>query len=145
MAKTSTLTLKGADELVAKFRALSASAQRYIALPAAKAAMEIVRDDAINRAQRIDDPRTPANISLNIRMAEDKAFYDETGAVKVSVGVRKKRGPGGKTWYWYYQELGTVNARAQPFMRPALSQNLQAMFSEFLSVAKYELIKQGVN
>lgn len=147
MADKISFKLKGADALSAKFRQLSQEVQRQVALPAAKEAMDIVLKDAIDRASRIDDPATAPDISKNIALIEDKKFFEETGSTKISVGVRKtKRGQrGGNTYYWWYVELGTSRSKAQPFMRNALSQNKEAVFSEFLSSAKYQLIKLGIN
>ena len=146
MADWITYNLKGADELSAKFKTLSQEVQRKIAVPAAKAAMDVVLKDAIQRASAIDDPRTIPDISKNIALVEDTGYFNETGSTKVSVGVRKtKRGQrGGNTFYWWWVELGTSRNRAQPFLRNALGQNQQAVFQEFLSVAKFELLNLGI-
>lgn len=147
MADWITYKLTGADELSRVFKTLPADLQRQVVVPAAKDAMDLVLKDAQDRAHRIDDPKTPNNIALNIAMVEDKKFFNETGATKISVGVRKsKRGQrGGNTFYWWWVELGTSRNRAQPFMRNALGQNQQAVFQEFLSSAKFQLVKLGLN
>lgn len=141
-----TFNLRGADELSKIFKTLPQEMQRQIVVPAAKDAMDIVLKDAINRASGIDDPSTPRDISKNIALIEDTKFFEETGSTKISVGVRKrKKGVGGgNTWYWWYQELGTSTIRARPFMRNALNQNQQAVFSEFLSSAKFQLLNLGL-
>lgn len=141
-----TYKLKGADELSRIFKTLPQEIQRQIVLPAAKEAMDIVLKDAIDRASRIDDPATVPDISKNIAMIEDKKFFEETGSTKISVGVRKtKRGQrGGNTFYWWHVELGTSRSKAQPFMRNALNQNKEAVFSEFISSAKFQLVKLGL-
>lgn len=142
-----TFNLRGADELSRIFKTLPQQMQRQIVVPAAKDAMDIVLKDAINRASGIDDPSTPQDISKNIALVEDAKFFEETGSTKISVGVRKrKKGVGGgNTWYWWYVELGTSRSRAQPFMRNALNQNQQAVFSEFLSSAKFKLLDLGLS
>lgn len=139
--------LKGAEELSRVFKTLPAELQRQVVLPAAKDAMDIVQQDAIRRAKIIDRPETIPDISKNIAMIDDTKFFNETGATKISVGVRKsKRGQrGGNTFWWWWVELGTARSRAQPFMRNALAQNRQAVFQEFLSSAKFQLIKLGLN
>lgn len=146
MADWITYKLTGAEALSAKFKTLPQELQRQVVLPAMKDAMDIVLQDAKARAQRIDNPQTPQNIALNIAITENKAYFNETGSTMVSVGVRKsKRGQrGGNTFYWWWVELGTSRIRAQPFMRNALAQNQQAVFAEFLSSAKFQLIKLGV-
>lgn len=136
--------LRGADDIVAKFQQLSKDVRRQVATPAAKDAMEIVREDAINRAWRVDDPKTASTIALNIAMAEKKALGRHVDAVIISVGVKGKgRRPGGKTFYWYFVELGTEHSRARPFLRPAITANKEAVFREFLSSARFQLIKLG--
>lgn len=147
MADYITYKLKGADELSRVFRTLPQELQRQVVIPAAKDAMDIVLRDAIQRAGAIDDPTTAPDISKNIAMVEDTKFFNETGSTKISVGVRKtKRGQrGGNTYYWWWVELGTSKNRAQPFMRNALGQNQQAVFQEFLSSAKFQLVKLGLN
>jgi HK97 gp10 family phage protein len=143
-----TYKLKGADELSRIFKTLPQELQRQVVVPAAKDAMQIVLDDAKDRASRLDRPETPNYIPRNLDMIEDKKYFEETGSTKISVGVRKrKRGQaGGNTYYAaLFLELGTSRSRAFPFMRNALGQNKEAVFSEFLSSAKYQLIKLGLN
>jgi len=146
MADWITYKLKGADELSRVFKTLPQEMQRKVVVPAAKDAMDIVLKDTIQRASRIDDPRTIPDISKNIALVEDTKFFNETGSTKISVGVRKtKRGQrGGNTFYWWWVELGTSRIRAQPFMRNALSQNQAAVFQEFLSSAKFQLLELGL-
>lgn len=141
-----TYKLKGAEELSRKFRTLPQELQRQVVIPAAKDAMDIVLKDAIARASAIDDPRTAPDISKNIDLIEDTKYFEETGSTKISVGIRKrKKGvKGGNTFYWHWVELGTSKNRAQPFMRNALGQNQQAVFQEFLSSAKFQLVKLGI-
>lgn len=147
MADWITYKLKGADDLSRVFKTLPQELQRQVVIPAAKDAMDIVLKDAIYRAGVIDRPETIPDISKNIAMIEDTKFFNETGATKISVGVRKsKRGQrGGNTFWWWWVELGTSRSRAQPFMRNALGQNQQAVFQEFLSSAKFQLVKLGLN
>lgn len=147
MADWITYKLKGADELSRIFKTLPQRLQREIVLPAAKEAMQIVLQDAKARADRIDNPMTFPDISKNMALIEDTKFFEETGSTKISVGVRKtKKGfRGGNTYFWWYVELGTSRIRAQPYMRNALNQNQQAVFREFLSVAKFKLLDLGLN
>ena len=147
MADWITYKLTGADELSRVFKTLPQQLQRQVVIPAAKDAMDIVLKDAIYRASAIDRPETIPDISKNIAMIEDTKYFNETGSTKISVGVRKsKRGQrGGNTYYWWWVELGTSSNRAQPFMRNALGQNQQAVFQEFLSSAKFQLVKLGLD
>lgn len=43
-----------------------------------------------------------------------------------------KANPGGDTWYWRFLEFGTERTRAQPFLRPALEQNISAAMDTFV-------------
>lgn len=139
--------LTGADELSAKFRELSQGMRTQVAVPAAKDAMELVVIDARDRADRIDDPETRNQISGNIAMIERKALGEELGAAIVSVGVKKSRAGqrGGNTFYWWFVELGTEHSAAIPFMRGALASKREEVFKEFISSAKFQLIKLGAN
>lgn len=148
MADWITYKLTGADELSRVFKTLPQELQRQVVIPAAKDAMQIVLDAAKDNAAKLDRPETPNYIPRNLDMIEDKKYFEETGSTKISVGVRKrKRGQGGGNTYYaaLFVELGTSRSRAFPFMRNALGQNTQQVFQEFLSSAKYQLIKLGLN
>jgi HK97 gp10 family phage protein len=147
MADWVSYRLTGADELSAKFRELSQGMRAQVAVPAAKDAMELVMIDARDRADRIDDPETRNEISGNIAMIERKSLGEELGAAIVSVGVKKSRAGqrGGNTFYWWFVELGTEHSVAIPFMRGALASKREEVFKEFISSAKFQLIKLGAN
>lgn len=142
-----TYNLKGADELSRIFKTLPQEMQRQIVVPAAKDAMDIVLKDAKANWDAIDDPRTFPDIGKNVAMIEDTKFFSETGSTKISVGIRKRRKGvgGGNTYFWKYLELGTVHIRAYAPMRRALNDNTQAVFQEFLSSAKFQLVKLDLN
>lgn len=146
MADWITYKLTGADELSRIFKTLPQQMQRQVVVPAAKDAMGIVLAAAKDNASRVDDPATANYIPKNIALVEDTKYFNETGSTKISVGVRKtKRGQrGGNTYYWWWVELGTSKNRAQPFMRNALDRNKQEVFAEFLSSARYQLVKLGI-
>lgn len=131
---------RGADELSAKFKRLTEAARREIALPAAKDAMEIVLIDAKNRAAAVDDPTTPNYIPAGLKLAEQDS---PEGSIRVAVGMKRNRkgSKSGNVYYWWYVELGTQHIRPHPFLRNALNQNKEAVFKEFLSSAKYQLLK----
>lgn len=142
-----TYNLKGADELSRVFKTLPQEMQRQVVLPAAKDAMDIVVRAAKANWDKIDDPSTFPDIAKNVAMLEDTKFFEETGSTKISVGIRKRRKGvgGGNTYFWKYLELGTVHIRAYAPMRKALNENTQAVFSEFLSSAKFQLLKLDLN
>lgn len=147
MADWVTYKLKGADELRRVFKTLPQELQRQIVLPAGKDAMDVVLKAAKVNWEKLDDPTTFPDVSKNVAMIEDKKFFEETGATKISVGIRKrKRGVGGgNTYYWTHLELGTRYIRAYAPMRRALGDNTSAVFQEFLSSAKFQLLKLDLN
>jgi len=142
-----TYKLKGADELSKVFRTLPQEMQRKVVVPAAKDAMDIVLKAAKVNWDKIDDPSTFPDIAKNVALIEDTKYFNETGSTKISVGVRKrKRGvAGGNTYFWKYLELGTRHIRAYAPMRRALNENQAAVFQEFLSSAKFQLLNLGLN
>lgn len=143
--KTIEFRFTGTEQLVAKFKQLGEAARREIATPAAKDAMTIVLKDATDRAYRLDDPKTRKVVAKNVTMIERKAIGGETGTVIFSVGVRiKGRQPGGRTFEWWFLEMGTEHAAAHPFLRPALWNNRVEVFKEFINSAKYQLVRLGV-
>ena len=147
MADWITYKLKGAEELSRVFKTLPSELQRQVVVPAAKDAMDIVLKAAKANWDKIDDPSTFPDISKNVALIEDTKFFNETGSTKISVGVRKRRKgvAGGNTFFWKHLELGTRYIRAYAPMRRALSENQQAVFQEFLSVAKFKLLDLGLN
>lgn len=138
-----TYKLTGADKLSAAFKKLPQEMQRQVVVPAAKEAMDIVMQVAKANWDKIDDPRTFPDISKNVAMIEDLKFFEETGSTKISVGIRKTRAGvrGGNTFFWRHLELGTRYIRAYAPMRRALNENTQAVFQEFLSVAKFKIVE----
>lgn len=147
MADWITYKLTGADELSRIFKTLPQELQRQVVMPAAKDAMQIVQQAAKVNWEKIDDPATFPDISKNVAMIEDTKFFNETGSTKISVGVRRRRKgvAGGNTFYWTHLELGTRYIRAYAPMRRALGDNTSAVFQEFLSSAKFQLLKLGLN
>lgn len=121
---------------------------KAMARKAARQAMNIARDDARARARMIDDPETAEKIFKNISVAGGKSR--NSNEVVMRVGVRggasfsNKNPPktsGGDTRHWRFIEIGTSNNRATPFMRPALSTNLDKITSKFVQVFDAEITK----
>ena len=50
--------------------------------------------------------------------------------------------PGGDTWYWRFQELGTSRQAARPFLRPALNNNIDSVQDGFVTDYKDQLDKE---
>lgn len=129
------IKLEGLDQVLRNMRSLSGKAIKGAARRALRKGANIVRDAARSNARRIDDPETRENIAKNISVQGGGSRRERRiGGVMMRVGVkggaRRKSGadslPGGDTSHFHFVELGTSNAPAQPFMRPALSQNIQS-------------------
>jgi HK97 gp10 family phage protein len=106
-------------------------------------AANIVAAAAKNNAKGIDDPKSAADISENIAVRWSPRRFKSSGDLMFRVGVMGGAGgrataesldglPGKDTRHWRHVEFGTTNAKAQPFMRRALSENVGAATAEFL-------------
>lgn len=123
---------------------------KSIARKAARQAMNIARDAARTNAKAIDDPKTREKIHKNIAVAGGKSR--NPNEIIMRVGVKGGAGQnqhsastagmsGGDTRYWRHQEFGTSKNPAVPFMRPALSTNLDQITSKFVQVFDDEINK----
>ena len=147
MAEAVQLNVQGLDNLKRKMDQLSNPRKaKSIARKAARQAMNIVRDNARARARMIDDPETAEKIFKNISVATGKT--KNSNEIKMRVGVRggasfSNRNPpklsGGDTRHWRWLEFGSVNNRAVPFMRPALSTNINLVTAKFVRVFDSEI------
>ena len=149
--------LEGLDAVLAKMRALPIDVRQKGARFAGRKAANVIRDAAIQGAQKINDPSTREEIAKNITVRFATRTFRRTGDVMFRVGVlggarqyanttenrRKRRvgetyktggssgNPGGDTFYWRFVEFGTQKVSARPFMRPALENNTARATNEF--------------
>lgn len=142
--------IQGLDGVLEKLRTLGPKLQKKGLRSAGTKAMKIVRDAARAKAQQFDDPASPSNIAKNIVTRYDaKASRREGGAVtKVGVmgGARPARG-NKDTGHWRFLELGTSEMPAQPFMRPALANNIGKVTDTYAAALNSEIdriIAKGV-
>ena len=93
----------------------------------------------LEHVRAIDDPETAEKIFKNISVAGGKSR--NSNEVVMRVGVRggasfSNRNPpklsGGDTRHWRWIEFGSSNNLAVPFMRPALSKNLNLITAKFV-------------
>lgn len=143
--------IDGLDAVLAKMRGLAPKLRQKGAKKALGRAAAIVRKAAKANAQRIDDPDTGRRISDNIVQRVRSGYTRRTGDVMVSVGVLTERGRipkgnpdtgrKGNTPHWHLVEEGTEHARAQPFLRPALAANVDAVTNKFVSELGKEIDK----
>jgi HK97 gp10 family phage protein len=146
MADTIEFAITGLDSLLGKLESVSYDVKRKGGRAALRKAAQVVSAAAQANAKRLDDPDTATDISQNITLRWNGRLFKRTGDLGFRVGVLggaripKSRpkgtepgGPGGDTRYWAFVEFGHEHARAQPFMRPALEQNIDAATNTFVT------------
>lgn len=143
MADGVEFSLLGMDELVGKLDAVAHETKYKGGRFALRKAAQLIRDKAKENAARLNDPKSAENIAANIKERWNGRLYKRTGDLGFRVGVMGGAGgtdetekfaglPGGDTRHWRLVEFGTSKTRAQPHMRPALTDNLGAATDEFL-------------
>jgi HK97 gp10 family phage protein len=143
--------LKGFDRVISKMRSLSPALRGKAGRSAIGTAARVVTNAAKQNAQRIDDPETGRTIAANIAQRLRSKHIKATGDLKVSVGVATNKGripsgnpdegPRGNTPHWHLVELGTERARAQPFLRPALENNIGKVQEVFAAALEKQIDK----
>lgn len=149
MADTVGVTLAGVDIVVGKFNEIADDIKRKGGRSSLRKAAQLIRNKAKENAQAIDDPQTPENIAENIVERWSGRRFRNTGDLMFRVGVlggakapaiavgeirgQGKNNPGGDTFHWRFKEFGTQFMPADPFLRRALSDNIQAATNEFVS------------
>jgi HK97 gp10 family phage protein len=141
VADAITYKLTGDVAALRRLRALTPKLQRKGLRLAARRAMKIVQTAARANAKRIDDPQTANSVW---RLIVIRAGRLREPGVLMRVGVlggavsSKDRDP---PWYWRLIELGSERTRAQPFMRPALENNVAAVSDTVVRELNAELDK----
>jgi HK97 gp10 family phage protein len=134
--------IKGLDEVLKKMHTIKGQMVSADINIAAAAGARVIQEAAIENAKRIDDPASPEKIYENITFRVRKP-RGSTSTVVAKVGVKggaksgkreESQNSGGDTRHWRHVEFGTSEAPAQPFMRRALSENVEKTTDE---VVKY--------
>lgn len=108
----------------------------------------VVRDAARANAKAIDDPETKEKIWRNIAVQSGKSR--NASEIKMRIGVKggasfsnpnPPKETGGDTRHWRWQEFGSANNVAVPFMRPALSNNIQPVTNKVVQILNDEIDK----
>lgn len=149
MADSVSLEIHGLEALTAKLDTVSHDMRYRGGRFAMRKAANLIRDRAKENASRLDDPETAANIAENIAVRFSPRVFRQRGELQFRIGVRGgakghaaasgefkgagKGNPGGDTYHWRFLEFGTQNMPAQPFLRRALAENVQAATNEFVS------------
>lgn len=143
--------IDGADEILRKLKLLPERVGRNAMRRALRKGANVIRDAARNNAKRIDDPETREQIWKNIAVAGGGRRRErEVGGVMMRVGVRggarptsgDNGTPGGNTTHWRFVELGTSEARAQPFLTPAAAEKAGAAMSAVTNDMQVQLNKE---
>ncbi|WP_394243900.1 HK97-gp10 family putative phage morphogenesis protein [Halopseudomonas laoshanensis] len=146
------------DDLVAKLDAVVFETKYKGGRFALRKAAQLIREKAKANALRLDDPATARSIAKNVAERWNGRLFKRTGDLGFRIGVlggakqygdtkaNRRSGrvgetyptggsstnPGGDTFHWRFLEFGTSRQRAQPFLRPALENNIDAATSEFI-------------
>lgn len=147
----SSFALTGVDDVLTRMRLLPARLQKRGLRRAGRKAINIVRDGARENAKAIDDRETAARIYKNIVSQESGKAGRREGGIVMKVGVRggasmnQHKGaeldglPGKNTTHWRFIELGTATEPPVPFMRNALSDNIDAVTDTFCTEINIEI------
>lgn len=118
----------GADEALAKMRNLAPGLVKKGIRAAARKGARVFMDAARVGAKRFDDPSSVADIAKNITIRESGKEGKKLQAIVMRVGVKGGARPNNKdpknTGHWRFKEFGTSEMKAEPFMRPAMSSNI---------------------
>lgn len=145
MADKIEFSIIGLDSLLGKLLSISQDVKYKGGRFALRRAAQVVRDAAKQNALRFDDAATGRTIADNIAERWNGKLFKRTGDLGFRVGVlkgailpqnNKDEGAGGPTPHWRLKEFGTEKMPADPFMRPALEDNINAATDTF--VREYE-------
>lgn len=147
MADGISFTLTGFEEVRKKLAITPIKLRTKGARKALSTAANIVTKAARQNAERVDDPETGRRIRDNIGKRSRSRYSRRTGDAMVSIGVLTQHGRipkgnpdtgrKGNTPHWHLIELGTETefgtekTRAQPFLRPALADNIGPVIDKF--------------
>jgi HK97 gp10 family phage protein len=155
-----TVTFQGYDDVRTRLKNLPANMRNKVMAGAVKAGATFVKKKAVDKAKTFADPKDPIHIYQQIAIRTNKSLGAQNGGVAYQVGVRggakrytnnaKNRragrvgasyeGPGNVYW-WRFKEFGTQKMPAEPFMRPALSDNISGVMDAILARAEQLLNK----
>lgn len=141
--------IRGLDSLAGKFESISDDLKRKGGRASLRKASQVIATAAKANASALDDPQSSESIAKNITVRWSGRLNKRTGDLGFRVGVlggakgfaaasgelkgQGKNNPGGDTYHWRFLEFGTQKMRAQPFMRRALSDNINKATSTFIT------------
>lgn len=148
---TSDFSILGLKEVKAKMNKVSQTVLDTGTRSALRKAAGLVKKAAQQNALAVDDPKTGRRIRDNITLQFASRLFQRNGVIMYRVGVATNRGriptpnadegARGNTPHWHLVEFGTERAQAQPFMRPALANNINQVINSFTFEFDKELDK----
>ena len=148
MSASFEFSLLGVKDVKAKMNKVSQTVNDTGTRTALRKAAGIVKKAAQQNALAVDDPKTGRRIRDNVTLQFASKLYRQKGVIMYRVGVATNRGriptpntdqgAKGNTPHW---QLGTERAAAQPFMRPALANNVNQVTDKFINEFNKELDK----
>lgn len=145
--------IQGLDGLLEKLRDLPDKVQKKHVWGAALAGAAVIRKAAVANAKKIDKNvmrrhkgyTIDGQIFKAIKYQAAKRSRVEPGSGMYRVGVQG--GASGKTRnppsYWRHVEFGTEDTPAQPFLRPAMNDNQQAVFDRVAKSLGDRIMKEA--
>lgn len=144
-------SLIGMTEVRRKMNALTDAVVDPATRKAMRLAAGIVARAARRNAMAVDNPNTGRRIRDNVRLQFAGRVFRQKGIIMYRVGVATEKGripspnadtgPRGNTPHWHLVEFGTSRSLAKPFMRPALSNNVDKVINRFMAELDKELGK----
>lgn len=140
------------DEVLKKLASVPSGIAKTYLRKALNKGGNIVKAAAVARAKRFDRPGTPKKVYEEIVVRANARLGKASGGYAISIGVKggakhyvsnknnrtaqrvgkRYEGPG-NVYYWRFLEFGTSKMKAQPFMRPALANNVDSVTSAVVS------------
>ena len=141
MADNISFSLTGLQSLKAKLAQVSNDVKKKGGRAALRKAARFVVNDIKKRAEAFDDPTTVRSIKDNADLRWDNRLFRSTGNLGFRIGilggannnrplVDAKKAP---TPHWRYLEFGTEKTQARPFVRPALTENIDQVTEIFIT------------
>jgi len=151
---------KNAEELERALRQLPAKLQKRAVKSALRKGANVIKKAAQQNARRFDDLETAAKVwkEITVRTGKRRRNGDVVMRVGVKGGAkryvdnkenrRKGRVGGsyegsGEVYYWRFLEFGTAKMRAQPFMRPAMSEHWREAMDTVSKALEVAIAKQA--
>lgn len=144
-------SLIGLKEVKAKMNKVSQTVLDTGTRTALRKAAGIVKKAAQENSLNVDDPKTGRRIRDNVTLQFASRLFKSEGVIMYRVGIATNlgriptpnadEGARGNTPHWHLVEFGTEHAQAQPFMRPALANNINQVIGRFTVEFDKELDK----